>query len=262
MAQPPRRANFARRRLLVREASSRAAWRRAASIVGAMSANIKAAATAASNYPELALFIDGEWLGRTGPQDAAGDQPGDRRSAGAAAARQRRRSGSRARGRATRLGRVARAVAGATRQDPEEGRGPDARARRRDRAHRHARDGQAHPRDAHRSAGLGRDLRLVRGGRPARLRARVAAATARPAHDHRQGAGGAGGRVRAVEFSGGQSGAQDRRGAGRRLHLHPQARRRSRPARRWRLRARCTRPVCRRACWPSCSACRTKSPCI
>jgi succinate-semialdehyde dehydrogenase/glutarate-semialdehyde dehydrogenase len=39
---------------------------RATSIVGGMSANIKPAAAAATNYPELALFIDGEWLGAQG----------------------------------------------------------------------------------------------------------------------------------------------------------------------------------------------------
>src|SRR4051812_39568607 len=35
-------------------------------IVGAMSANIKTAATPVPNYPELSLFIDGEWLGMQG----------------------------------------------------------------------------------------------------------------------------------------------------------------------------------------------------
>ena len=37
-----------------------------ASIVSGMSANIKTAASAATHYPELTLFIDGEWLGAQG----------------------------------------------------------------------------------------------------------------------------------------------------------------------------------------------------
>ena len=39
---------------------------RAASIVGTMSANIKTQVPAATHYPELSLFIDGEWLGTQG----------------------------------------------------------------------------------------------------------------------------------------------------------------------------------------------------
>src|SRR6186713_1591358 len=35
-------------------------------MIGTMSANIKAPASAVSNYPELSLFIDGEWLGVQG----------------------------------------------------------------------------------------------------------------------------------------------------------------------------------------------------
>lgn len=35
-------------------------------MIGAMAANIKGPATAAANYPELTLFIDGEWLGPQG----------------------------------------------------------------------------------------------------------------------------------------------------------------------------------------------------
>jgi len=50
---------------LLREGSSDGNAAGTASIVGTMSANIKTPATA-SNYPELALFIDGEWLGPHG----------------------------------------------------------------------------------------------------------------------------------------------------------------------------------------------------
>src|SRR4030095_8561730 len=68
----PPAAKFARHRLLLRDASSLRGSKRGPSaaqvrvIVGTMSANIKTAAPAASNYPELALFIDGEWLGTQG----------------------------------------------------------------------------------------------------------------------------------------------------------------------------------------------------
>ena len=51
---------------MLREKSSDGKPTLAASIVGTMSANIKTPASAASNYPELTLFIDGEWLGTQG----------------------------------------------------------------------------------------------------------------------------------------------------------------------------------------------------
>ena len=120
---------------------------------------------------------------------------------------------------------VASHGARAARTDPAPRRRDPALADRRYRAPRDDGGGQDAHRDADRSRHEREHLRVVRRGRSPRLRARPAAAVARRPHDRRARAGGPGSGLRALELPARQSGPQARGSPGRRLHLHPEARR-------------------------------------
>ena len=199
----------------------------------------------ATNYPDLKLFIGGEWVGGEGRVTQPVLESRHRRSARSTAACLQGGPRSGARGRAAQLSGMARQAAARARQDPATRGGVAARAHRDDRAHRDHGGGQGTFRDTLGSGSLRRNLRVVRGRRTPRVRARAAAESLGRTDDGDERAGGPSRRIRALEFPDRQSGTQDRRGIGRRLSVHSEARRRSaRFGTRSRARTRRCGPAC------------------
>ena len=123
-------------------------------------------------YETLALYIDGKFIPAEGRKTEPVLQPGDRRSARAAAARQPRGPRPRARRRAARVQDLEPHLAAGALRHPAQGGRARARARRGDRPQHHARPGQAARRSRRRGAGLRRARRMARRGMPPHLRPR------------------------------------------------------------------------------------------
>ena len=128
------------------------------------------------------------------------------------------RPGPRAGCRPKRFREMARYAGRRAQQDHAQGRGPDARARRRHRRSADPGAGQAAGGSQGRGHGRGRHHRVVRRRRAARVRPhRALARQPGDAPDGAQGSRGAGGGVHALEFPDQPGGAQDGGGAGHRL---------------------------------------------